>query len=267
MSDNDQLQDKNLYNIYKELIEKDMLVKKNIYIDFRVVKHFILGYIFINHIKNDEQYDKLVSFLKSDTYKSRITDIPSFSLSSILPNINETISDIYESLNTIDILRYRHIIPNTQHIGFIINLIDTIRNNITILESSTKSLNITFNIFPFSCSNYSLLERILFAHFEIPCKVKYIEPNKLSSYIDEFDLMILYDIEDILQTKYLDNYDNESKLLELNEKIILSTKITNKISILESKSIEEIKKDFQFVLLYLNSLFNFGYLDPINLIP
>jgi len=255
-----------LYNPYKQIIEDQTFYKHKWFIDYRLIKNFILGYFYINKIKNNNDLIRFNKNIKSDKFKNRITDIPKYYLDKDF--LKEDI-DLIKIFN-FNYNRYLHIVPNTD---FLIRMIELVaKNNMHAHILKKASTHLTINLYPlykdtdleFNIQEY--LSRIL---GNIIVKCVYVNPDNFYKIIYKYDLYMLYDIQELLKFKPFEKIkeDDEIIIFNLSKTLFISQRLINDNKILEKYDINKLNEDFKFVYNYLNVFLEFLYINPclINL--
>lgn len=260
------MQDKELYTLYSDYIKDDMFLKKNFYLDITLFKDIYLGIIF-SHIQSHLEYKKIYDFIHSDKYKNRLIDNKDVWFDDSILNIShDQLIDTFKNEKSHDELF--KISPNINIINLLKELVLKSLECHTILKDSTEVICLFINIYPLRLSKSYIdvlrinLERML----SIKCKIINKSTQELfDDKITNYDCWLIYNLNKILELDPFGEKEDLDKLDKFQKIAFLTPKLIHDVSIIETKSIDEIDNDFKFCEQYLNMFFEFSFINPTNI--
>lgn len=260
------MQKSETYNVNQDCIRESMFLKKSFYLDICLFKDLYIGYI-LSNIENLKTYDKFYTFLNSDNYKYRLIDNKDFWDKGNLISLSH--NDLIQKLNDKEFHdKLFEISPNTDIINLLKNLILKSLEDHNILNNEDEIIHLTVNIYPLKLSNVYIdilknqLEKILLVKCQI---INKSYKRLVNENLTKYDCWLIYDFNQILDQNPLGEKEDLSNITALQDIMFLTPRLTHDETLLNTKTREEIEKDFTFCEQYLNIFFEFSFIDPPKL--
>jgi len=259
------------YDLNKEIMFEDFYECNKIYIDIQFLKDIFLGVILLN-INTEDKYKEFIKIVQKNPY--RLIEDPSIIFPSLQFGNIQYQDFLTNKENHTNIFK---IAPMTSFMNIFLKTIKKIIYMKHRLEDNYIPLTLYINMYPIPNVSTTILN-LLKSYFkncfeDIKIKFLFTKLINIKEDVFTFKQLYIYNLKEFIEHKTISKAFTDMKFLSkrivapktlYSNDAFFKLKLDN-VDLSELINRDDIKKEFEYISLYLNFLCKFTFIDPFNI--